>query len=217
MMSNGTTGSVAAVALPAAGTAVFLVLGEGVNFRSRLESVDGDTFEVAAPLETTGAVLGPGHEFEVFWMPPRTRMVMPCRLVAVSDSAPFRWTLVATAMPVQNNRREFVRGGGGAAVRLHTEEGERRAEGALLDISEGGLRCWIDQPLPLREGDHLRAVVWLGTGEVELSGTVHTVRDAPDGDPGQHLILTFDTRENVAQMIRQYILAWEIGERRADK
>jgi hypothetical protein len=200
--------------LPAAGTPMFLVLGEGVNFRSRLESVEGHTFTVAAPLEVAGASAPtPGHQFDVFWAPPRTRIVLPTRLVAISEEAPFRWTLAPTEAPRQNNRREYVRGGGGAAVLLTNDNHE--IEGALLDISEGGLRCWIDEPTTLSPGDDLRATVWLGaTGKVELTGTVLTVREAPYGDPGQHIVLTFDTEESLARMIRLYDMSWEIDERR---
>ena len=201
--------------LPEIGSRIFLALGEGVNFRSRLESVDGEAFDVAAPLETAGpAGRRPGDEFDVFWVPPRTRIVLPCRLVGISDVAPFRWTLTPTAPARASNRREFVRGGGGVLVRLEPASIDRSLEGALLDISEGGLRCWIDEPVRLAPGDRVRATAWLGAGEVDLSGTVHTIRDAPHGDPGQHLVLTFDTAESVAQMIRNYVLAWEISERR---
>jgi PilZ domain len=203
-----------ATELPTVGTSMFLVLGEGVNFRSRLESNDGDTFTVAAPLETADpATLVPGHLFDVFWAPPRTRIVLPSRLVTVSDQAPFRWTLAPMAPPRQSNRREFVRGGGGAAVRLANDE--REIDGALLDISEGGLRCWIDELVELSPGDQLRAAVTLGAaGEVEMTGTILTVRDAPHGDPGLHVVLTFDTEESIAQMIRLYVMTWEINERR---
>ena len=207
--------SVPAIAdLPAVGTPMFLALGAGMSFRSRLESVDGDTFAVAAPLETTGsAALAPGHQFDVFWAPPRTRIVLPTRLVAISDEAPFRWALAPTGAPHQSNRREYVRGGGGAAVRLAT--GEHEIEGALLDISEGGLRCWIDEPAALAPGNRLRAAVLLGASdEVELSGTVLTVRESPHGDPGQQVVLTFSTEESLAQMIRLYVMSWEIDERR---
>ncbi len=209
------TVAVPAVAeLPAVGTSMFLVLGEGVNFRSRLESADGDTFTVAAPLETTSSEgLTPGRQFDVFWATPRTRILVPSRLVAVSDEAPFRWTLAPTEAPRQSNRREYVRGGGGAAVRLATEDHE--IEGALLDISEGGVRCWIDEPAKLAPGDHLQVSVSLGAaGDVEMSGTILTVRQAPHGDPGQHVVLTFNTGESLAQMIRLYVMNWEINDRR---
>jgi hypothetical protein len=200
--------------LPAVGTPMFLVLGEHVNFRSRLESVDSETFTVAAPLEVLGpATLKAGHELDVFWAPPRSRIVLPTRVVSISGEAPFRWTLAPTEAPRQSNRREFVRGGGGAAVRLLT--GEREIDGALLDISEGGLRCWIDEPVRLAPGDLLTAVVALGaSSDVELTGTILTVRDAPHGDPGQHIVLTFDTKESMAKMIRLYVRTWEINERR---
>ncbi|MEU4425665.1 PilZ domain-containing protein [Actinoplanes sp. NPDC024001] len=218
-MINGTLAASAsettAVDLPEIGTPVFLVLSDGINLRSRLESVDGGTFSVAAPLEIAGpALLEPGHRFDVFWAPPRTRVVLPSRLIGISERAPLRWTFAPTANARTENRRQFVRGGAGAVVRLDSEVSGQPAEGVLLDISEGGLRCWIDEPMSLTRGDRLRATVWLGTSEAVLSCTVHTVRQAPHGDPGQHLILTFDAKEDVARMIRQYILAWEIGERR---
>ncbi|MEU4563686.1 PilZ domain-containing protein [Actinoplanes sp. NPDC023936] len=213
-MGEGVT-EIARVELPEAGTTVFLVLGDGINFRSRLETVDGDAFTVSAPLETAGpAVLEPGQEFEIFWAPPRTRVVLPCRLIAVSDDAPYRWTIAPIAPARHDNRRQFVRGGAGAVVRIDAHPGGQTTEGVLMDISETGLRCWIDQPLPVRPGDQVRATVWLGTGEAQLDCVVHTMRAAPHGDPGQHLILTFETPEDVARMIRQYVLAWEIGERR---
>ncbi|GIF07370.1 PilZ domain-containing protein [Actinoplanes siamensis] len=200
--------------LPEIGSPMFLALGDGVNFRSRLEAVDEDTFSVAAPLETTGPEgFLPGYEFEVFWVPPRTRIVMPVLLKQVSDSAPFRWALFPTAEPVISNRREFARGGAGAPIRLFGEWGPQYLQGKMLDISEGGLRFWVPDATAFREGDYMRALVWLGNGEAELKGKVYAVRPANDG-PGFHVVLIFKTVDPLAQMIRQYVIAWEIGERR---
>ncbi|MEV4350059.1 PilZ domain-containing protein [Actinoplanes sp. NPDC049596] len=197
--------------LPAVGTSMFLALSEGVSVRSRLESVDGATFTIAAPLEVADAAT-PVEQFEIFWALPRTRVVLPSRLVAVSDEAPYRWTLAPAGVPHQSNRREYVRGGGAVAVHLTSDD--HRLEGALLDISEGGLRCWIDEPTALTPGDHLRAFVTLPGGrELTLDGTILTVRDAPHGDLGQHIVLTFTAEEQTAQLIRSYVMAWEISER----
>ncbi|GAA0468098.1 hypothetical protein Aca07nite_39940 [Actinoplanes capillaceus] len=221
-MSNGATSSTSVPAAkgtpliesPEIGSTIFLAMGEGLNLRSKLQAIEDGALIVTAPLETVGlTVFEPGREFEVFWAPPRTRVVLPCRLTAIAESPP-RWVLVPSGGARHDNRREFVRGGSGAVVRLVSEVNGQPTEGALLDISEGGLRCWIDQPTTLSQGDRVETTVWLGTAEARLSGVVHTIRPAPHGDPGEHLILRFGAKEDVARMIRQYVLAWEIGERR---
>jgi hypothetical protein len=202
--------------LPGIGTPMYLVHTEETNYRTRLESIDGGTLSVAAPLETTGPVVPqPGQEIEVFWVQPRARVVLPCRLIAIADAAPRRWTLEPVGSPKQSNRREYVRGGGGPAVRLAADAEEPLLDGRLLDISEGGLRCWVPQATTTKAGDRMRASLRLDTGHLEQEGTVHTVRDAVE-EPGHHLILRFQSDERTARLIRQHVFAWELAERRRD-
>ena len=200
--------------LPRIGTQMYVTHGEGVNFRSRLEGVDGDTLCLTAPLETTGITPPrPGHQLDVFWAQTRTRVILPCKLVQIADTAPYQWTLVANGGPRHSNRREFVRGGGGGPVRLLAEEDDDAVDGRLLDISEGGLRCWVPRAPQLGTGDKLQAAVLLSKDEVEVTGAVLDVRDAFD-QPGKHVILTFQAGERVERRIRQHVFAWEIAERR---
>ena len=200
--------------LPRIGTAMYVVHAEGVNYRSRLESIDGDTLSVSAPLETNEQdAPKPGQIVEVFWAQPRARIILPCRLVEIEES-PYRWVLEPIAAPLISNRREFVRGGGGPSVELAGDE-EQRISGRLLDISEGGLRCWVAAPAEMKVGDKMQARVSLGAGNVAVEGAVHTVREAAE-EAGHHVILTFRTPEQVARVIRQHVYAWEIAERRAE-
>lgn len=199
--------------LPRVGTAMYVMHAEGVNYRSRLESIDDGTLSVTAPLETNGPdAPRPGQVVEVFWAQPRARIILPCKLVEVADS-PYRWVLEPIAAPVVSNRREYVRGGGGPAVALAGDD--ERFDGRLLDISEGGLRCWVAAPAKMKVGDKIQASVALGAGEVEVEGAVHTVREAGE-ESGHHVILTFRTPETVARVIRQHVYAWEIAERRRE-
>jgi len=199
--------------LPRVGTAMYVMHAEGVNYRSRLESIDGQTLSVTAPLETNDQdAPRPGQVVEVFWAQPRARIILPCKLVEIAES-PYRWVLEPIAAPVVSNRREYVRGGGGPAVALAVDE-EERFDGRLLDISEGGLRCWV-ATTTMKVGDKIQASVTLGTGDVEVEAAVHTVRAAVE-ETGHHVILTFRTPETVARVIRQHVYAWEIAERRRE-
>jgi c-di-GMP-binding flagellar brake protein YcgR len=201
------------VDLPQVGTPMYLTAAQGVNYRSRLEAIDGQMLSLSAPLETTDTEPPrPGQLIDVYWAQLRARVIVPCRMVETGTEAPFRWIVEAVGAPQQSNRREYVRGGGGVPVRLASEP-EATVVGRLLDISEGGLRCWVPEAPSIGAGDQLLASVPLGRHEVELTGAVHTVRDAY-GEPGKHMILTFQTGERVARVIRQHVFAWEIEERR---
>jgi PilZ domain-containing protein len=214
---------------------MYLVHTEESNYRSRLEAVEGDMLTVAAPLETDGAEAPrPGQTVEVFWAQPRARVILPCRLVEVTDTAPYRWTLQPIGAPQPSNRREFVRGGGGPAVQLvepvdampldlepldtvpvETQPEPALLYGRLLDISEGGLRCQVPEKPSIKVGDPMSAALRLDTGDVEVTGAVHTVREA-SGLPGYEVILIFRADEITAQLIRQHVFTWEITERRRE-
>jgi hypothetical protein len=214
---------------------MYLVHTEESNYRSRLEAVEGDMLTVAAPLETDGAEAPrPGQTVEVFWAQPRARVILPCRLVEVTDTAPYRWTLQPIGVPQPSNRREFVRGGGGPAVQLaeppqpeplddepfdimplDTQSEPALLYGRLLDISEGGLRCQVPEKPAIKVGDPMSASLRLDTGDVEVTGAVHTVREAY-GTPGYEVILIFRADEITAQLIRQHVFTWEIAERRRE-
>jgi hypothetical protein len=198
---------------------MFLADGDGVSYRTRLEEADGDKLSLAAPLETNAEDLpAPGQRLDVYWALPRTRVILPCRLIEINESSPFRWVLEAVGQPKQSNRRRYVRGGGGGAVRLmaevEQEEDQEHVVGRLLDISEGGLRCWVPRVPGIGKGDAMQASVPLGRTDLDISGSVLSVRDAWD-EPGQHMILTFETSEREARLIRQHVFAWEIAERRS--
>jgi hypothetical protein len=192
---------------------MYVVHAEGLNYRTRLEEVDGNRLSLATPLETSGQNPLPGNQLDVFWALPRTRVILPCKLIEIGESAPYRWVLEPVGVARQSNRREYVRGGGGGPVWLASGERDDAMVGRLLDISEGGLRCWVARAPQVGAGGRVMASVPLGKTEVEVDGSVIDVRDAWD-EPGHHMILQFQAAERVARMIRQHVFAWEVAERR---
>lgn len=202
------------VELPPVGTPVFLAADAESSYRSRLEEVDGTQITVAAPLETTDRItIQPGQRLDLFWAQPRARAVLPCQLVSTGDGTSLRWVLQAVGAPATSNRRQFVRGGGGGALHLLAAEDQGPLGAQLLDISEGGLRCWTEHAVQAAVNDRIQAAVKLHGGEVEIDGVVHAVRDAWDM-PGYNLVMRFRAEESLAQTIRQHIFASEIAERR---
>jgi hypothetical protein len=99
------------------------------------------------------------------------------------------------------------------SVEAADDTGEKTVAGRVLDISEGGLRCWVARAPQIGAGDRLRASLRLGRDDLDLAAGILSVRDAVD-EPGQHMILSFQISERVARVIRQHVFAWEIAERR---
>jgi len=61
----------------------------------------------------------------------------------------------------------------------------------------------------------MSASLRLDTGDGEVTGTVHTVREA-HGESGYEIILIFRADDLTAQLIRQHVFTWEIAERRRE-
>lgn len=201
----------ASVRVPDVGTPVHLLVA-GESRPSRVVAAGDGTVTTTAPAD--GPALEVGADLDVFWAVPGSRVVLPCRLTGVSDQTPHRWTLTPTAAS-RLDRRRSPRGGAVAAVELHVFKLGATATGTLVDISEGGLRCWIDdESLALAPGDPVGVSIWLGTREARLTTVVHAVRELPRSYSGQHLVLTFETEDVTAALIQQYVVAWEIGQRR---
>ncbi|WP_127507470.1 PilZ domain-containing protein [Actinoplanes solisilvae] len=202
----------AARKLPDVDSPVHLLVA-GESRPSRVVSAGDGTVTVTAPAD--GPVPAAGEDIDVYWAVPGSRIVLPCRLTEISGETPGRWTLTPTAAARHDDRRRSARGGALTTVDLHAERDGATAKAALIDISEGGLRCWIDDgSLPVTAGDPVRIGVRLGTGEARLNALVHSVRELPRSYSGQHIVLTFEAEHETATLIQRYVIAGETGERR---
>ncbi|GIH78095.1 PilZ domain-containing protein [Planobispora longispora] len=203
-------------AFPAVNSLLYIGLDEQRSYRSRVEAVEDRVLTIAAPIGA-GDTEPPsiGAQFILFWTGGRTRGVLPVQLIDIVRQAPARWQVRATGAPRRLTRRQFFRGGGGEHLRLSlvSTGTTMRIASTLVDISERALRCAVRE-CELEPGAELRIEGTLGPGRLDQTGTVTTVRDDPDG-PGRHVVVSFSTpSEPVAQMIRRYLLAWEITQRR---
>jgi hypothetical protein len=59
----------------------------------------------------------------------------------------------------------------------------------------------------------MAASLRLETGDLEVEGTVYTVRDAV-GEEGRHLVVRFEADDTTAGLIRRHVFACERAERR---
>jgi c-di-GMP-binding flagellar brake protein YcgR len=209
-------------ALPPINSLLFVAVNDETTYRSRVEDIDSDILTVAAPIGA-GDIDVPevGADVAVFWVGSRTRYVLPVRMVGVTRQRPARWQIQPTGQPQPETRRRFVRGGGGKPIRLtgvpNAGDGldfttVDPGEGMIADISEGGVRC----RMPAGEftpGQRVTVRISLDGSNIEVAGTVHTVR--PDPESGQpEVIVTYELPEETAQIIRRYVFSWELAERR---
>ncbi len=206
--------------LPAVNSLLYITVSDDFNCRSRVEDVDGQLLTVAAPVGSGDLQIpDDGTELKVFWTGIRARYVLPVQMVGQTRDNPPRWHLRALGEPVRQTRRNFVRGGGGGPAEIvptTTGEGESSTSellrGKVVDISEGGVRCRLQQA-SLTPGDPVVVRVQLGERSLEIAGTIISTR--PDQDQsGVDVVVTYQPPEPDAQAIRRYVFQWEIAERR---
>jgi c-di-GMP-binding flagellar brake protein YcgR len=196
------------------------------EFESRIEKIDGRTVVVAAPFNETVEIPELGTVLELSWVAgPRGRYVVDATLVSTSrvEGVPMRsWTLTVESEPVINQRRRFVRAGGGEAVRVRPKgRDDVMISGAASDISEGGVRFRINGARPddenrvrLDDGEPVSTVVLLGDDMLDADGAVlRTIDD--DIAKTVDMIVTLELSERQAEMVRRYVMRQQVLARRA--
>ena len=187
-----------------------------MEYLSRVEDCDGATVHVAAPLG--GSVEPPelGTPMSLRWSAGvRGRWRADARLDATvrpKNRPILLWNLTLLGKPVVDQRRRYVRAGGGEPAVIAPRFGDAIV-GQVVDVSEGGVRCRVpyakllpDQPIEVTvdlDDDKLVAEAWV----------LRTVEN--HGGQGVDVIALFDLPERDADLVRQYVMRQQIRARRA--
>jgi c-di-GMP-binding flagellar brake protein YcgR len=197
---------------------------EGTEFESRVENIDDKTVIVAAPFNETAQIPDLGVTLRLSWLAgQRGRYVVDARLLSTSriEGIPMRcWTLSVESAPVIEQRRRYVRAGGGEAVRVRPKGRDVAISGAASDISEGGVRFRINGAKPgdggarLDTGEPVTTVVQLGDDMLDADGAVlRTIED--ESSKTVDMIVTLELSERQADMVRRYVMRQQVLARRA--
>ncbi|WP_432834584.1 PilZ domain-containing protein [Dactylosporangium sp. CA-092794] len=200
--------------LPAINTLVDVVLMDGEAYQSRVEDADGKRLTVAAPFGVNSAdVPEVGSIMELAWVAGDRRHAVDVRLAELTRERPPRWSLEAVGSIRLQTRRNYVRGGGGEEVEVTL--GGVAYQGKVVDLSEGGVRCRMEDDRFDRD-DRVDVRVQLDTGALALRGIVLFVRRDHE-NATYDVIITYETNEIMGRAIRGYVLRREMEERRRNR
>ncbi len=185
----------------------------GTEYLSRVEDFEGPTVWVAAPLGGTVEPPEPGSPLSLAWSAGiRGRYVAAAKLRSArrpTGRALHLWNLSLDGAPAVDQRRAYVRAGGGEPIQL-TRTRARTLSGYVTDIGEGGLRCrFLSADLHL--GEPVEVVATLGPDTLSADGWVLRTSDRA---AATEVTLTFKLAEADAEMVRRYVIAQQILARR---
>jgi PilZ domain len=187
---------------------------DGVEYLSRVSDISGSTVAVAAPLNGTLEPPEPGSAMSLRWTAgERGRYVASTRLVSMRrDNGLRSWNLQFDGPAVVDQRRKFVRAGGGETVRVANRWSGSQT-GEVADIGEGGVRCRFPYA-DLRVGEPVEVTVRLGSDLLTVQGWVLRAVDDVAARV-MDVAVTFNLDEHDAGVVRRYVLHKQVLARRA--
>jgi c-di-GMP-binding flagellar brake protein YcgR len=116
----------------------------GDNLLSFVERIENDELVLAVGEDRLRRPvrLEPGEHLELMWRGPDELRSVPAELLAVETGARPTWRVRTVGPAARGQRRAAVRAPMDFAVTL--TQGERTLRGVSVDLSEGGLRCLLD-------------------------------------------------------------------------
>lgn len=199
------------VDLPGVNTLVELVLEDGDTHPSRIEDVDGLMLTVAAPLISGRPRIG--CEVVVTWVGERGVYSAPARLSATREDRVPLWELRTDGVVEFGTRRRAVRAPLDARVRITAaDDEEARWDARSADVSETGVRCRV-HTRPPAPGLEVELAFRLDEEDLKVPGVVVRSR-AGRGDEAGEVVVELSAGENVARVIRRYVMRRQIQARK---
>jgi hypothetical protein len=199
------------IRLPEAGASVVLRDQAGGAHRARLVNImEGHLgLLLDEPRDQTFAV---SSRLLVTWPDKFGLICLPCLSVRLPDQADTRLIVQVSGESWREQRRQFPRARVGGEVTLRSPEqpGLPPVRGKLIDLSEAGLRCAIDERhTALREPKTLVSVVLdLDENELELPGKVLYGRPIAREDRALEVVILFDRPVVKVELLRRHIEAF---------
>ena len=119
------------------------------------------------------------------------------------------WKLVPLKTPVIDQRREYLRAPD--ALQALLAHGTHRWHGVVIDLSEGGARCVVEEPADLVVGSRLEVVIDVDGEAIAVAADLLSVEpmEGPIETPRATIRLRFHELGRAADIVRRRVLEQE--------
>lgn len=191
---------------------------ELVSTRERMVAVVDDArppeqLHLREPVTPLGGPVGRvplGTRLRLWWTTPAGLH----ELAVVLDGLPYNriqlWRLVPLMTPVVDQRRNYLRAPDALDAALTRGPAEWR--GTVVDISEGGARCVVDEPGDLRPGDVVRLGLEVDSQPISVQAEVLAIEmmDGPLDEVQRATVrMRFEALGRAANVVRRRVLEQE--------
>jgi hypothetical protein len=206
------------VPLPSINSTVELIIDGALAHQCQIKDIAPDgLLTMVAPIGV-GDLEPPklGTALGLSWAEGRFHNLVQVRLTELTCDGLAHWRVRIDGEVLQENRRNYVRGACDDPVALERAtalDPTSRAEGRALDVSEGGVRLWTPT-CAYEAGESVRVRMDLNGEVVEAVGEVLRTHEGSRGSLGIDVVVTYELGESVAQVVRRYVIARQLAERR---
>jgi hypothetical protein len=177
-----------------------------VSLPSLVEDILAGEILLAAPLDLAeGLEPEKGERLLIMWEDVAGPHTLPCSFAATVPRELPQWRVQPDGVARDDQRRRHVRAATEGAVTIIRDH--QALPGTLLDLSEGGLRCRLDDAdAVVGVGDLVSCVLRLGLKELDLRGRVGQVH-LEIGEPRVLAISFLDVSLTQADELRRHVFA----------
>lgn len=177
-----------------------------VSLPSIVEDIEGSDIILGAPLDLAeDQQPAAGERLLVMWEDQAGPHTLPCSFVAVVPRELPQWRLTPDGVAKDEQRRRHIRASTDGMATVVRDQ--RPMNAALLDVSEGGLRCRLEDPDDVAGvGDLISCGLKVGGKDLDLRGKVVQVH-LEVGQPRVLAVSFLDLTGNQADELRRHVFS----------